>query len=162
MKVYRLNVTIIGLSRVLRGFDVSGACTFDKLHEAIFHAFNRHDERAYAFYLTKAATQDRMVRMGAPLIVASDNAKVSAGKGQDCRSATGTTVASAQLAPGDVLYYLFDFKEEWWHRIDVKTVADIEGDTEPILLAESVGGAPVQHEELEEDDDDDEDDDDEG
>lgn len=162
MKVYRLNIMIIGISRVLRGFEVSEVCPFDQLHEAIFHAFNRHDERAYAFYVTRAAIEDRKARMDAPLIVASANAKVSAGKGQDCQSAPGTTVASAGLAPDDVLYYLFDFKEEWWHRIDVKSIEDKDGAVEPVRLVESIGGAPEQHKDLEEDDDDDDDDDEEG
>jgi len=162
MKLYRMNVMIIGISRVLRGFEVSGACTFEQLHEAIFHAFNRHDERTYAFYVTKAASEDRKTWMDAPLIIASDNARVSAGKGQDCRSASGTTVASAALAAEDVLYYLFDFKEEWWHRVEVKALVDQEDTMEPIRLVESIGGAPEQHKELEEEDDDDDDDDDEG
>lgn len=160
MKVYRLNVSIIGISRVLRGFEASEASTFGQLHDAIFHALNRHDPRAYAFYVTKTVADDRKARLKAPLIIASNDAKVDVGRKQASQPAADTTLGAVGLVSSDVLYYLFDFNEEWWHRIDVASVTEQDGDVPPIRVAESVGGAPPQYKEQEEDDDHEEDEED--
>jgi len=155
MKIYRLNVSVIGISSVRRGFDVSEACTFDQLHDAIFHALNRHDERGYAFYITKTATEDRQGRLAAPDIRSSRHEAGPAGSGPAGQTADATTVGSVGLAVNDVIYYLFDFREEWWHHIDVAGVEEKEAPAESIRLVDSVGAAPPQHKELEEEDEDD-------
>ena len=52
-----------------------------------------------------------------------------------------------------MFHYLFDFGDEWWHRIRVDSVTEADGEVPPARTVKSVGAAPPQYMEYEDDDD---------
>jgi hypothetical protein len=58
-------------------------------------------------------------------------------------------IEEANLQTKDVFFYLFDFGDDWWHRIRVQTVKEIIGNKKSIKVIKSVGEAPPQYPEYE-------------
>ncbi len=145
MKNYELKVSIIGIPKLYRIIEVSENCTFDDLHKAIFNAFNRYDPHLYSFYVTKADTQSMRSIINAPEITHPHNTEGMMGYGKKKKSASNTKIGSANLAERDVFHYLFDFGDDWWHRIRVEKVIEIENNRKRVRLIKAVGEAPPQY-----------------
>jgi hypothetical protein len=45
----------------------------------------------------------------------------------------------------DVFHYLFDFGDDWWHRIRVQKIYEINPGKKHIKLIKSVGESPPQY-----------------
>jgi hypothetical protein len=44
-----------------------------------------------------------------------------------------------------VFHYLFDFGDDWWHRIRVEKIIESENNLKKVKLIKSVGKAPPQY-----------------
>ena len=158
MLIYKLRVSIIGIPNVYRILDASENCTFDDLHEAIFEAFDRFDPHLYSFYLTKKDTKNIRTIFRSPEITLPDNMDDFLGlNNKEMMSSSETVIGDLGLAEKDVFHYIFDFGDEWWHRIRVQSIKEGRDNRTIIELSKSVGKSPEQYPEGDDDFFDDED-----
>ena len=157
MKSYLLKVSIIGLPRVYRLFEVSEKSTFVDLHDAIFDAFHRYDPHLFSFFLTGKDTKNVRAIFQAPEITHPQNTEDFMGFGPRKKSAARTRLGDIGFAQKDVFHYLFDFGDDWWHRIRVETVVESPAKRKYIKLVKSMGQSPPQYPDPEEDEWDEED-----
>lgn len=45
----------------------------------------------------------------------------------------------------DIIHYLFDFGDDWWHRIRVNSIKEADSKKKYIKLIKSVGESPPQY-----------------
>jgi len=150
-KIYVLKVALDGCRRIWRRIAIRGDQTLGDLHQEIFDAFERYDEHLYTFYLapktvklTRASAYRNGKRYSHP--GALDNLWHG-----EAKNAEETTIASLCLSEKQVILYLFDFGDDWWHVITVEKV-DADPATAayyPSVIAER-GEAPAQYPQLEE------------
>lgn len=149
--VYPVKVSLAGDKRTYREIEILGTQNLDQLHTIIFKAFDRFDPHLYSFYLTRTKTTSRRKIYDAPKYRHSQAVNpVMSGDRTEEYDARETTMDSLGLTPGMVFYYLFDFGDEWWHEITVKS---IEPETEKKRYPRITvvhGESPEQYPEMEE------------
>lgn len=130
---------------VSRTIQIRSDQTLDQLHRAIFRAFDRDDPHMYEF------------RFGDKYKMAPDRCYVMQEALSDPywrEKPTGvtskTTIASLELKEGDIFHYWFDFGDDWWHWIEVKSIENqIPEGRFPKVIAR-IGESPPQYAEPEE------------
>ena len=122
MKIYQFRVSIIGIPNLYRIIEASENCTFDDFHDAIFQAFDRFDNHLYSFFITRKDTRDMRVVYNAPEITHPMNVEDVMGFGKRKKSTANSRIGDVDLDENDVFHYLFDFGDEWWHRIRVQNI----------------------------------------
>jgi hypothetical protein len=145
MKNFQFKVSIFGFPKLFRVLELSENCTFDDLHKAIFDAFDRYDPHLYSFFITKADTKNIRSIINAPEITHPQNIEDPMGFGKNKSSASKTKIGSVDLAEKDVFHYLFDFGDDWWHRIRVEKIVESENNRKRIKIIKAVGEAPPQY-----------------
>ena len=145
MSYYRLKVSIFGIPKLYRLIDISGNNTLEDLHEAIFAAFDRYDPHLYSFFITRKDTKSIRTIYNAPEITHPQNTEDFMGFGPPRRSAAETCVGELDLAEKDVFHYLFDFGDDWWHRIRVERILKASGKAKLVKLVKAVGASPEQY-----------------
>jgi len=151
MEVLRLKVTILGIKGVYRIIEATGNCTFDDLHYIIFEAFGRDDDHLYSFFITRENTQSVRKIYNAPEITHPMNLENQFGFKRRKKSTYKTKIGKIGLQEKDIFYYLFDFGDEWWHRIRVESIKETKDRKKSIKIIKSVGDAPPQYDYLDED-----------
>jgi len=137
---------------VSRTIEVRGTNTLDQLHEAIFRAFDRFDAHMYEFEFAESAMHPGGRRIGLPT---SRYSPFSDPK-DDPEDALRTRIDSLYLGAGEAFGYLFDFGDEWWHRIDVVSIEEKTATGRYPRITQRVGESPPQYVDEEEWDEDDE------
>jgi hypothetical protein len=155
MKIYQFRVSIIGIAKLYRIIEASENCTFDDFHKAIFQAFNRFDEHLYSFFITRKDTKNTRSIYSSPEITHPMNAEDTMGFGKMKKSTAKTRIGDIGLNDKDVFHYLFDFGDEWWHRIKVRNVSETKSQQKNIKVIQSVGESPPQYPDYDDDYDDD-------
>ena len=129
---------------ITRTFEFLSDQTLEDLHWQICFAYDRDDTmHLYRFCFGSDKPYDRR----------STNIDCP----ESCESEQCTnevTFEDLHLAPKDTFFYLFDYGDDWWHRIIVLDT-DIEPDPDkdyPILVA-SKGDSPSQYEMYDEEED---------
>ena len=145
MKDYQFRVSIIGIPKLYRIIELSENCTFDNFHLAIFDAFDRYDPHLYSFFITKADTRNMRSIINSPEITHHQNTRDPMGFGRKKKSASKAKIGSVGLAENDVFHYLFDFGDDWWHRIRVEKIIEGENNSKRVRLIKAVGKAPPQY-----------------
>jgi hypothetical protein len=102
---------------ISRTIEIRGDQTLDDLHWTIFEAFNRHDEHMYEFQFGGKGPMDRKARRYV-LPEAIDDEPKPAG----CTEYA--TIGSLNLKADDAFGYWFDFGDDWWHQINVKSIQE--------------------------------------
>jgi len=148
--IFRLRVSLIGSSGLYRVLDAASDATFDNLHDAIFYSFDRDDPHLYSFYMTGTDTKSTRRIRRAPEISAPE-----AGTGGGLlgfknpgRSAKKVRIGEVELDAGDVFHYLFDYGDEWWHRVRVEAIMESDAKKMSVVIVESVGVSPPQYPEF--------------
>ena len=131
--------------------EVSENSTFSDLHEAIFDAYNRYDPHLYSFFLTGKDTKSLRTIFQATEITHLQDDEDFMGFGPRRKSASRTRLKDIGFAEKDVLHYLFDFGDDWWHRIQVETVMESTAKRKYIKLVKSKGPSPPQYPDPDED-----------
>lgn len=152
MPYYRLKVSIIGIPRLYRLIDISGGNTLEYLHEAIFAAFDRYDPHLYSFFITHKDTKSVRTIYNAPEVTHPQNTEDFMGFGPPKRSAAKTRFGDLDLAEKDVFHYLFDFGDDWWHRIRVERIFNSPGKTKLAKVVKAVGTSPAQYPDYDDED----------
>ena len=145
MKIYQFRASIIGVPKLYRLIEVSENCTFDNFHEAIFQAFDRYDHHLYSFFLTRKDTTNIRSIYNAPEVAHPQNVEDIFGFGKKKKSTAKTRIGDIDLNEKDIFHYLFDFGDNWWHRIRVKSIKEVESNKKHIRLVKSVGESPPQY-----------------
>ncbi|MFO7559735.1 MAG: hypothetical protein R6X10_12950 [Desulfobacterales bacterium] len=145
MEVYQFRVSIIGIPKLYRIIEATENCTFDDLHEAIFNAFDRFDPHLYSFFITKTDTKNLRTIWNAPEITHPQNTEDFMGSGKKKMSTAKTKIGYARLNEKDVFYYLFDFGDDWWHRLRVLSIKEKKDKRKSIKLIKMAGESPPQY-----------------
>ena len=136
---------------VSRTIEIRGTNTLDQLHEAIFRAFDRFDAHMYEFEFGESPMHPRGRRIGLPVSAYSPFAL----GGEDPEDAMRTSIDSLYLQADQAFGYLFDFGDEWWHRIDVVGIEERMVTGRYPRITQRVGESPPQYIDEEDDDEDD-------
>ena len=145
MKIYQFRVSIIGIPKLYRIIEASDNCTFDDLHDVIFQAFNRFDEHLYSFFITRKDTKSMRAIYDAPEITHPMSVEDIMGFEKRKQSTAKTRIGDVGLNEKDVFHYLFDFGDDWWHRIKVQNINETKSKRKHIKLVKSVGESPSQY-----------------
>ena len=151
MKIYQFRVSIIGIPKLYRIIEASENCTFDDFHDAIFQAFDRYDEHLYSFFITRKDTKNIRSIYDAPEITHPMSVEDIMDFGKMKKSTAKTRIGDADLNEKDVFHYLFDFGDDWWHRIKVQNIKETKSKKKHIKLIKSVGESPPQYPDYDED-----------
>jgi hypothetical protein len=145
MKIYQFRISIMGIAKCYRIVEATENCTFNDLHDTIFDAFNRYDSHLYSFFITLQDTKNMRRVCGSPEITHPQNSADRMGFGKRKKSAAKTRLGDVDLSENDVFHYLFDFGDDWWHRIRVQKISESKTRKKHIGLIKSVGESPPQY-----------------
>jgi hypothetical protein len=145
MRIYQFRVSIMRILNLYRIIEVSENCTLDDFHNAIFQAFDRYDDHLYSFFITRKDTKNIRSIYNAPEITNSKSVEDIMGFGKRKKSTAKTRVGDIGLNENDVIHYLFDFGDDWWHRIQVQNISEAESNKKHIKIIKSVGESPPQY-----------------
>jgi hypothetical protein len=145
MVVYRLKVSLMSASGIYRVLEVAATSTFADLHKAIFKAFHREESHLYSFFLTGRDTKSPAAITRSLEITHPLNTEPLLGFGLRKKSAARVKLRDVGLVEKGVLHYLFDFGDEWWHRLRVEAVEASPARRKFIKLVRSVGESPPQY-----------------
>jgi Plasmid pRiA4b ORF-3-like protein/LexA DNA binding domain len=121
------------ISRVI---EIRGDQTLDQLHQAIFKAYDRHDDHLYEFQLGK-----RPYDPGGPNYGVPDSTPTKTDN-QDART---TKIDDVNLEPHRVFGYWFDFGDNWYHQVQLERIEQaIPTVTYPRMI-KRVGKSPPQY-----------------
>jgi hypothetical protein len=151
MRIYQFRVSIIGIPKLYRIIEASEDCTFDDFHDAIFQAFDRYDDHLYSFFITRKDTKNTRSIYDAPEITHPLDTEDFMGFGKKKQSTSKTRIGDVNLNENDVFYYLFDFGDDWWHRIRVQSINETTSKKKHIKLIKSVGESPPQYPDYDDD-----------
>lgn len=125
---------------IARTIQIRSDQTLEQLHRAIFRAFERDEAHLYEF------------RFGDKFKVAPDRRYVmpetlthSYRKEEPNGLTSKTTIASLGLKAGDVFHYWFDFGDDWWHWIEVKSIERTMSDGRFPKVISRTGESPPQY-----------------
>jgi len=130
--------------------------TLDKLHWAIFSAFDRDEEHLYEFQFGKKPMDPKGEKYG--IIMAHSFAMPGE---PEIGDALETTLHSLDLTVGREFFYWFDFGDDWWHAIKVLQIDEIIPPGKYPQVTQRIGASPPQYPGQDEDYDDEEVDDEE-
>ena len=151
MKIYQFRVSIIGIPKLYRIIEASDNCTFDDFHDAIFQAFDRFEDHLYSFFITRKDTNNIRSIYDAPEITHPMGVEDIMGFGEKKKSTAKTRIGDVGLNEKDVFHYLFDFGDDWWHRIKVQNINETKSKKKHIKLVKSVGESPPQYPDYDDD-----------
>lgn len=155
--IYRLKISLVQpyypITKLHRVLEISGNASFFDLHQRIFEAFDRWDEHAFQFFISRT----RMDRFGSLFekcqqIVMIDEFMEQQedflGHETQLYPAGQTTLDELNLQEKDYFYYWFDFGDDWLHRIRIEKIFKEEEPEQGSYFAtiiKSVGESPEQY-----------------
>lgn len=132
--------------KVHRTIEMRGDQTLAQLHETIFDAFDRYDEHMYEFQFGKKPMDADARRYVLPF-------------GMDEEDEPAGTVAirldDLGISNGEKFFYWFDFGDDWWHVVEVKSISEVAPRVRYPKVTDQVGQSPPQYPGLDEDEFDD-------
>ena len=100
----------------------------------------------YSFFLTGKDTKNRRKIYNSPEITHPFAMEESFGSDDDKSDAAKVKLGDVGLCKKAVLHYLFDFGDEWWHRIRVESIEQSDSKKKQVKIVEKVGDSPPQYE----------------
>ncbi len=159
--VFIFKVALAERESIWRRIAVRGNQTLDDLHEAVFDAFDRDDEHLYSFYFPSGGAKTfKRSGMRDAIEYASPHMCEADGpfSDPDLLNAAKAKLISLKLTPKQVFFYLFDYGDEWWHKITVEESGAPQQKGKYPRVLETCGLSPPQYPDIDEDDPDLEDD----
>jgi hypothetical protein len=150
LRLYTLEVCIISgpvtekfakKNKVIsRTIQIRGNQTLEDLHHAIFYAFEREEEHMYEFQIGGEGPMDTKARRYVlPMAMNSILLPKPAG------DVTRTSIGSLGLEVDAAFGYWFDFGDDWWHQINVISIADKAPSGKFPQVIKRVGESPPQY-----------------
>src|SRR5574341_1027762 len=126
---------------VSRTIQILGTHTLEDLHGTIFAAFDRDEEHLYEFQTGGKKPHDRKaLRYG--------HAMLAEGPFDDhglAGFAEATSMDALNLKPRAVFFYMFDYGDDWWHRVKVTRIENAAPEGPLPRVIERVGKSPPQY-----------------
>ncbi|MCP4707848.1 MAG: plasmid pRiA4b ORF-3 family protein [Planctomycetes bacterium] len=133
-----------------RTIAIRGGQTLEDLHYAIFKAFNRDEDHLYSFYFPPPGyTVGRNVWIMARKSTEYThpyNMEECYGSDKTFYNAAHTTIDSLNLKTRKNFWYLFDFGDEWWHKITTQKCNEKPKSGKYPRVTEKKGKSPPQYE----------------
>ena len=133
-----------------RTIAIRGGQTLEDLHYAIFKAFNRCEDHLYSFYFPPPGyTVGRNVWIMARKSTEYThpyNMEERFGSNKSFYNAAHTTIDSLNLKTRKNFWYLFDFGDEWWHKITTQKCNEKPKSGKYPRVTEKKGKSPPQYE----------------
>ncbi len=126
---------------VSRTIEIRGDQPLEKLHDAIFKAFNREDEHLYEFQFGGKGPGDPKAKRYGLSRSFDDIAEEDENEG-DVKQ---TKIDSLKLKKDDVFGYWFDFGDDWWHQINVVSIEKKNLKSRYPKIIQRVGQSPLQY-----------------
>ena len=121
---------------IQRTIEIRGDQTLEQLHEALFQAYDRQDQKPYEFQLGKRSFDPDGPNYRGP---ASPRGRKGTG------DASKTKLDDLDLKPGRVFGYWFDFRDNWFHHVQIDRIEKaIPTVTYPRVI-KRVGESPPQY-----------------
>lgn len=151
--VYTLDVTITEVPMaggpvrdepgVSRRIEIRGDQTLNRLHWAIFGAFERSDDcHLHEFHLGERPRDRHARRYVLPIVLDDPD---GSGTPRPAGTVTRTRLYHLGLGVGGVFWYWFDLGDGWYHRIDVIAIDEPrQGVKYPRVIARA-GEGPTLH-----------------
>jgi hypothetical protein len=131
------------IPKLSRTIAIRGRDSLEDLHDAIYAAFDRWDEHMWEFQIGGENPFDKNGRRYVLPIVLDEPDWVEPAPTAD---AAKTSIASLGLNEGDYLFYWFDFGDDWWHRLDIRSIRPkAKGEHRFPYVLRSVGESPAQY-----------------
>lgn len=132
-----------------RTIEIRGDQTLERLHEAIFAAFDRWEQHMYEFQFGSDPHDPEGDRYGIslPFEITADPFDTRKPAGD----AAETTIDSLGLEVGRSFGYWFDFGDDWYHEINVTAIGEAAPRVGYPRVTAKVGDSPPQYMEDDED-----------
>ena len=122
---------------ISRTVEIRGDQTLAELHQILFKAFDRFDERLYEFQIGgKGPNDPKARRYGLPA------AEEEGGMAGDVAE---TTLDALKLKQDAVFGYWFDFGDDWWHQVTVLTIEQKTPKGQYPKVTNKIGKSPPQY-----------------
>jgi hypothetical protein len=131
---------------VSRTIEIRGNQTLEKLHDAIFKAFDREDEHLYEFQFGGKGPNDPKARRYGLSRLFEDKFKENENEGD----VTQTTIDSLKLKKEEAFGYWFDFGDDWWHQINAVSIQKKSIKGRYPKITNRTGQSPPQYLDLDE------------
>lgn len=143
---------------ISRTIQIRADQTLEKLHHTIFDAFDREDEHGYEFQISGDAPNDpKAKRYVLPGALHANDTRVPElpddAPGSSDPETIHATIGSLNLQVEDIFGYWFDFGDDWWHQINVVSIADKAGKSKYPKISKRIGASPPQYMDSDEEDD---------
>jgi hypothetical protein len=127
---------------VLRKIKIRSRQKLALLHEVIFDAFDRDEEHMYEFQVGGKKPGDRAARSYGlqakrPMMMWRDATQEG-----DVKK---TSIGDLELKAGQVMFYWFDFGDDWWHKIKVVGIDEDAPSGQYPMIVERIGDSPPQY-----------------
>ncbi|MBH5329651.1 hypothetical protein H9Q10_08225 [Eikenella sp. S3360] len=154
--IYRFKVSLIGdhaqpVGKLHRILEISADAPFTALHGLIFDAFDRTDDHAFKFLLTRKEIDNEGELYDYPEEVSFPALyeDFPPPEGVTVHDAATYRIQDAGLQEKDCIYYWFDFGDDWMHRLRLEKIFQA-GDDYPeegyiLEIAKKVGESPEQY-----------------
>lgn len=156
--IYRLKISLVQphypITKLHRVLEISGNASFFDLHERIFEAFDRFDEHAFQFFISRT----KMDSFGSLFDNCTEIVMIDEfmeqhedvlGREIQLHPAGQTTLDELNLQEKDYFYYWFDFGDDWLHRIRIEKIFEDKEELEQgvyfATVIKSVGESPEQY-----------------
>jgi|GEM_PF-399962 Plasmid pRiA4b ORF-3-like protein./ST7 protein. len=131
-KIYTFKVSLKESPEVWRKIEMKGSQTLYHLHKAIFKAYERYDERIYAFFLSNKPWD-------------TSSAYSLPHPESPVKNVKQARIDSLGLRVKKKFLYLFGFGDEWWHSIQLLGIKKGEPEGKYPRIVESQGKASPQY-----------------
>jgi hypothetical protein len=122
--------------QISRVIEIRGDQTLERLHEAIFQAYDRSAQRSYQFQFGKRSFDPNGPNYGVSKPNESD---------QGHRDARTVTLDELVLEPGRVFGYWFDFDDNWYHHVQLDRIERAIPTVSYPRVIRRVGKSPPQN-----------------
>jgi len=111
--IHRFKVSLRDRPDIWRIIEIKENQMLSSLHKAIFKAFDRFEEHQYSFFLSNK-----------PYDMESAYNSPGLDTGEMGKLATRIRIDSLALHGGPKFLYLFDYGDEWWHKVELISVTE--------------------------------------
>jgi hypothetical protein len=121
---------------VIRTIEIKGHQTLADLHRILFQAFDREDEHMYEFQVGGQGPNDPAARRYGLAVAMEPEMAGDVAK---------TSINDLNLVEGEIFGYWFDFGDDWWHAIEVRTIQSKAKQGRYPRITNRVGASPPQY-----------------
>lgn len=140
--------------RHYRTIDALSTNTLEDLHDEIFTLFERYDHHLWDFQFgRRRPNAPHALRFAS--VDTIDAEREYSDEADQIRLASEVTLANLNLSPKQYFFYVFDYGDEWMHKITVSSYQEVkEDDPDEFRLVKAVGKIPPEYPDYDDDDED--------